>query len=222
MGQALTEQNERREMGKNERYLTETGMRDPTAAGGPRPQERKRSPLRADPAAVIMEETKQMMRQRSVEGISVKGICSSCGISRQTFYKYFRDKYDLVAQIYRKMVTGIMSVGDGKEPWQQTLGRIFWDIRNEGNLFLNALKYKGQNSLEEGILKYVYNIYVKRITEKRGAEPDAELLFAIRFHVCGGVGTMLDWIYRGMKEDPHLLAESICGCMPEQIREYFQ
>lgn len=48
----------------------------------------------------IGEGTKDLMRQKTVNEISVTEICEKVGISRRNFYRYFQDKYEVVQWIY--------------------------------------------------------------------------------------------------------------------------
>ena len=44
----------------------------------------------------LAEAMKTCMRTMPVEKITVKEIVQECGTTRQTFYRYFLDKYDLI------------------------------------------------------------------------------------------------------------------------------
>ena len=41
---------------------------------------------------------KECMKQMPVDKITVKNIVEGCGVARQTFYRNFLDKYDLIAR----------------------------------------------------------------------------------------------------------------------------
>jgi AcrR family transcriptional regulator len=41
----------------------------------------------------------ELMKEKSILNISIKEICGGAGISRSTFYTYYRDQYDLLGQI---------------------------------------------------------------------------------------------------------------------------
>ena len=44
----------------------------------------------------LAEAMKECMKKAPVEKITVKEITEECGVTRQTFYRNFQDKYDLV------------------------------------------------------------------------------------------------------------------------------
>ena len=47
---------------------------------------------------------KECMKSTSVENITVKQITEECGLTRQTFYRNFLDKYDLINWYFDKLL----------------------------------------------------------------------------------------------------------------------
>ena len=52
----------------------------------------------------LAEAVKVCMKTTSVEKITVKEIVDACGTTRQTFYRHFQDKYDLVNWYFDKII----------------------------------------------------------------------------------------------------------------------
>ena len=48
----------------------------------------------------LAESMKECMKTTPVEEITVRQICEICGVTRQTFYRNFLDKYDLIAAAF--------------------------------------------------------------------------------------------------------------------------
>lgn len=58
---------------------------------------------------------KECMKSTSVENITVKQITENCGLTRQTFYRNFLDKYDLINWYFDKLlVKSFEHMGQGK------------------------------------------------------------------------------------------------------------
>ena len=58
---------------------------------------------------------KECMKHASVESITVKQITENCGLTRQTFYRNFLDKYDLINWYFDKlMMKSFEHMGQGK------------------------------------------------------------------------------------------------------------
>lgn len=47
---------------------------------------------------------KELVRREPLDKITVKQIVEGCGVSRQTFYRCFLDKYDLVNWYFERLV----------------------------------------------------------------------------------------------------------------------
>ena len=47
---------------------------------------------------------KECMKTQPVDKITVKNIVEGCGVTRQTFYRSFLDKYDLINWYFDKLV----------------------------------------------------------------------------------------------------------------------
>ena len=46
---------------------------------------------------------KSLMKEQSLDKISVSTICKQCNLTRQTFYRNFKDKYDLVNWYFQQL-----------------------------------------------------------------------------------------------------------------------
>ena len=63
---------------------------------------------------------KECMKQMPVDKITVKNIVEGCGVARQTFYRNFLDKYDLINWYFDKILS---------ESFSSLLSRSAWDIQ---------------------------------------------------------------------------------------------
>lgn len=45
----------------------------------------------------LADSLKKLLRQRGIEKITVEEICTESMVSRRSFYRYFVDKFDLLA-----------------------------------------------------------------------------------------------------------------------------
>ena len=53
---------------------------------------------------------KECMKSASVEKITVTEIVETCGVTRQTFYRNFKDKYDLIDCILIKFYWNLSNI----------------------------------------------------------------------------------------------------------------
>ena len=58
----------------------------------------------------LADAMKSCMKKAPVEKITVKEITEECGVTRQTFYRNFQDKYDLINWYFDKILIEIIYV----------------------------------------------------------------------------------------------------------------
>lgn len=173
---------------------------------------------RIDTAKLIMDETRSLMKSKSIDKISVTDICAACEMSRRTFYKYFLDKYDVISRIYEQTISGVFAETNYAMPIDYSIGRMMEVMIPDKAFYINALKYRGQNSIEDQMYEHIYEGYSKIIRNKHpDITVDESLQFEIRFTAHAGTGCMLDWIKTGMESDPYDLARKIASCIPENL-----
>ena len=69
---------------------------------------------------ILAESFRELAAGKNVEKITVKEITGNCGYSPATFYRQFRDKYDLIAWDYSQSVSQIMSrLYEENLPWSR-------------------------------------------------------------------------------------------------------
>ena len=89
---------------------------------------------------LLAESFFELSKSKNVDKITVQDIVENCGYSPATFYRNFKDKYDLIAWEYTRGVATIMEqINDRDYVWKQTLtdgARYFWEGRDYlSNLF---------------------------------------------------------------------------------------
>lgn len=107
---------------------------------------------------LITESTVELLRTRDVAKITVKDIAQNCGISTQTFYNHFRDKYQVVARYYTDSMAPYVACT--LEEWCERKARLFTD---ETQLYARAFSYLGQNSLAETLVNFDRQKYLLHV-----------------------------------------------------------
>ena len=94
---------------------------------------------------------KSLIKKQPLDKITVTDIVSTAGKTRQTFYRHFKDKYDLVNWIFDTEITKIFS----EEEWKNA--GFTWDILEKiceyfykhRTFYSKVLQIEGQNSFTE-------------------------------------------------------------------------
>ena len=121
---------------------------------------------------------KECMKTMSVDNITVKQITENCGVTRQTFYRNFMDKFDLINWYFDKLLAkSFEHMGMGKTVYD-ALVKKFTYIQEEHVFFAAAFKYDSQNSLRQHDFELILDFYENLIREKTGRIPDDYTLYS--------------------------------------------
>ena len=158
---------------------------------------------------VLAESFRDIAEKKDADKITVKDITENCGYSPATFYRQFRDKYDLIAWDYARELERIMSGLDGsRAEWNKTLRSAadFFQANKVylANLFLHTSGY-------ESFIIYMREVNfesLRKIAEKnhRGNSVDELTVMNIRLYVLGTVQFTCEWILGKIEATPEELA----------------
>lgn len=71
---------------------------------------------------ILTESFWELAGTKAIDKITVKDITENCGYSPATFYRHFKDKYDLIVPSHTRQVAAIMNqIGKNGYSWRQTL-----------------------------------------------------------------------------------------------------
>lgn len=170
----------------------------------------------------LADSIKECMRTTPVDKITVKNIVEGCGTTRQTFYRHFLDKYDLINWYFDKLVLeSFAQMGQGKTVYEG-LVKKFHFIRQERVFFAEAFRSDDRNSLKEHDFDLILEFYLHKMMEKTGQMPDAEMRFLLEMYCRGSVYMTVKWVLTGMKSTPEELANSLVEAMPEKLGQKFK
>ncbi len=162
-----------------------------------------------------------LMETKELQSITVQMIVDNCDLSRQTFYYYFKDKYDLVNWIFKDRIDDVCRKYASDVAWNLVLGEMLISMKEYKKFYTGALKSEGQNSFRQYIIEYTRAAYADEMAHRIGTVND-EIEFAIRFNSYGAAGTICNWIDSGMKDEPQKLADRIANSMPEDMKKWFR
>lgn len=146
---------------------------------------------------------KKLMAEKDFNKIRVDDITSSCGLTRQSFYYHFKDKYDLMNWIYYTETVRFMTPYESIEHWADGLTDLCCYMQHNETFYKNALNTVGQNSFPDYLNQYISAVTISVIEGMLDAEYDQEKWgFIVSFFSTAFVAFIVRWANNGMKEDP--------------------
>ena len=167
----------------------------------------------------LAESMKECMKTTPVEEITVRQICEICGVTRQTFYRNFLDKYDLINWYFDKLLTkSFEHMGRGTTVFD-SLEKKFTYIQKEKAFFAAAFRYDKQNSLREHDFDLILAFYENLIHEKSGSPVSPEMHFLLEMYCQGSITMTVKWVLTGMDLTPSEFAALLVRAMPEDLKK---
>lgn len=164
---------------------------------------------------------KECMETTPVEDITVKQITEKCGLTRQTFYRSFLDKYDLINWYFDKLLLkSFEHMGRGRTVYD-ALVKKFTYIQEERTFFRAAFRYDEQNSLRQHDFELILAFYEDLIREKTGKALEEGIHYLLEMYCQSSIYMTVKWVTGGVTFTPEGLAATLVDGMPEKLAELF-
>ena len=162
----------------------------------------------------LAESMKECMCHTPVDAITVRQITENCGLTRQTFYRNFMDKFDLINWSFDKLlIKSFEYMGQGKTV-QEGLQLKFSYIGEEKEFFRAAFRYDRQNSLREHDFQLIFRFYQDLIQLKTGAPASDDIRFLLEMYCHGSMGTLRHGNLSGRPSTPDGGSHACETCRP--------
>ena len=164
---------------------------------------------------------KECMKTTPVDAITVRQITERCGVTRQTFYRNFLDKSDLINWYFDKLLArSFEHMGRGTTVLD-SLEKKFTYIQEEKTFFAAAFRYDRQNSLREHDFKLILAFYENLIREKSGRPASPEIHFLLEMYCNSSIYITVRWVLGEISCTPQQLAQILVKGMPQVLEELF-
>jgi AcrR family transcriptional regulator len=158
----------------------------------------------------------RLLGEQSFEKITVKSIVDDCGLTRNTFYNYFEDTYDLVDGLLRSLVCDVANSAEAPT----TLVAAMRPVTQFAKEHPRAVKHLYRSTKREelmGCFDKMFELMVTRLVDAsyrdgRLKTDDRELVInALRFVISG---FFKQWIDSGMNESLEETLEQLEKLLP--------
>ena len=171
---------------------------------------------------VLAESLKHLMAVIPFEKITVKEIVEACGVTRQTFYRNFQDKYDLINWYFDKILAeSFEHMGEGQTVYESLVNK-FQYIQKETLFFRAAFKNDDQNCLRDHDFELITQFYTGRIEGNTGKKMSDKIRFQLEMYCQGSIYMTVQWVLGNHKATPETLARFLSESMPAELRDVFK
>lgn len=162
-----------------------------------------------------------ILETKALDKITVKDIVKKCNVNRNTFYYHFQDIYDLIEEIVTMEAEKITTIYPIYESWQKGLEDTMIYILDNSTSILNVYHSVRKEQLEQFLYKITDKFlvdYINKASEGFNAT-EKDKIFISKFYRYAIVGTILEWIEKGLTEDPTELSRQMVKILEGSIHE---
>ena len=173
---------------------------------------------------LLAESFRELTKTKSADKITIQDITENCGYSPATFYRNFKDKYDLIAWDYSQHISKLMEgVMKHDRKWRQTLLDGILHYHDEKEYLTNLLK---STSGHDSFIRYMSEIHIDKLKElvrelSGDHNIDKQTEVCIRLYCMGTSVMNCEWILGKLDVTAEELTEVYEKSLPEPLRKYF-
>lgn len=160
-----------------------------------------------------------LMKEHSFEEITVQMILDQSTLSRSTFYRYYKDKYDLLNDYYQ---AGVISIFENEhyDSWEFYLKAIYTFMLDHFEYFRKALSVDCTNSFYDFLYEFSYDFVKKAYMKVKQTDTvDVKARIAIGYITKGQAHTLKMWIMHGAKESVEDMSHWAYELITDDYRE---
>ena len=170
---------------------------------------------------LIADSLRELAEKKSVDKITVREIAENCGYSPATFYRNFRDKYDVIAWDYARRAAGIMenAVKTGYS-WRQICIDGLEYYRKEREYIVNLLVHTGGH---DSFIRYMTETHFREMSSclrklAGVTELDRQTEMSLRLYCMGTACFNCEWLVGNIDATMDEVADIYEKSVPEPIR----
>ena len=162
-----------------------------------------------------------LMECKPLDQVRVAEIAAAAGVSKQTFYHHFSDKYHLMEYCFRDMFAAPFERMGTLAPFDECYIEFLQLCHQRKTFLRNAFTSQDVNSLYRVMHRALRDAFGRRV-RVFGVLDQGETGFCLDFFSKGCAGCTRHWFDQGMDFDDAELVGLIRQCIPVGVARFFE
>lgn len=175
----------------------------------------------ADSKQRLARALEQLMEHKPLDQVRVSEIAAAAGVSKQTFYHHFTDKYHLMEFCFRDMFSEQLDRLATPQPFEASYLDFLCACRQNKTFLRNGFTSQDVNSLYRVMHRTLRDAYGCRV-RAFGVSDAGDMDFYLAFFAKGCAGCTRHWFDQGMDFSDEHLVELIRQCIPVGVVQFFE
>lgn len=161
----------------------------------------------------------ELVEKKPIDKITITDITVNCDMTRQVFYRYFVDKYDLINWMYEEDCGSIIYTGEENFSLKSWTEYIIDILEDKKSFYVHAIQDDSSKTFENLILDKT-RFYLKKIIEyKTATELTKQLEFLIEMTARGLVEMIIFEIEKEMPVKKEILVDWLMNGISKEISD---
>lgn len=181
-------------------------------------------PVKHSLKTTITTNAKELLQHKTLDKLTVSEISKSCAMTRQIFYHYFTDKYDLVKMIYQQDYLSVVQTMHGQVHFLDLLYQLFLLIQEHSAFYKNTLFSMETstrcNPMKEHLSVILSSLVTNQHQSQLPPEIHSDLSFTIEFYCSGIISCIKSNLIQKDNRDLTSLISEIGSCSPALLHPF--
>ena len=176
--------------------------------------------IKPDTKRIFAEALESLIETKSFASITIKDIIARSGGSRATFYRHFKDKYDLMNWVFKNQMNAFSWSEFNYSSLEDIYAKAIRIIYDKRRFFSNIVSYDKQNSFIEFLYDYGMRYFDKALKRKLGTNTlPKDLEFSAAYFCHASSAIFINWIKNGYPISPEELLDLFTKNVPLKLSE---
>ena len=163
---------------------------------------------------------KAEMEHAPLDKITVTQIVERAGLTRQTFYRNFQDKYDLVNWHFEQLAQRSFKQMGAGLTLREGLIKKFEFLKGERTFFSQAFRSRDHNSVVAYDYQCILEFYTGILKRKLRVEKlPQDIAFLLEMYCGASIEKTVEWVTTGMERPIPELVDLLLEAMPKRLQE---
>lgn len=170
----------------------------------------------------LAEALETICKSKTLENITVSQIAQKAEVTRQVFYHYFDDKFELASWIhYMHLYQSLKkAMEEGTQHvWRQTVTYWLKQMKKNKAFYMNVFQSTSQKEFQRIIRDFFLRAYKWQIEHSMERQCNKEEEFVLHSYLYGAMECIYEWVGDGMSMPAERLTELLELAMPQLIKQ---
>lgn len=170
---------------------------------------------------MLANSLEELMSVKFIDDLHVNEIVEHVGLSRQTFYRHFIDKYDLLSWTFKKIHRETVDKILEGMCFSDALLTLFDVFETKLTFLQNAFPSIDLNGLSNSSCTIAMELAINIVKTKGVDTSEPGIRFMLEVYIRGCNNVMISWIMNGMKTPKTEMVKMFKRSCPAELADYF-